>query len=409
MDSRATAQAKEIAEKTGTYRPPTYNGPKLLWIRDHEPDIYRRIHWVQSCSGFICSKLVGRQVIDITDNEFYDFTRKKWDEQLLDKIGVPAEWIPSPVITGESMGDVTPEVSQELGLHKPTPIIAAPFDGMASLHGVGVMRPGQCALVLGTSTGVGVMTTVVPPSSTRLFVARHFHNWDWWLVGGVMSMGGAAYDWFRKKILQDKKSRNVDASAHQALDSLVEDTPSGAGGLIFLPYLTGERSPIWDNKARGTFFGLSTMHNRAHLLRSLIEGIGFGIRHNIDVMAEHHVIAEEYRVTGGIGKSLVWTQIFSDILGEKILIPRYLDAETLGDAMLVAVNIGLYRNHEEAAAAMVQISRTVYPNPANKRLYSDLYAIYRDLYPRLKTLYAQRYEVVEKHHLEEKDEGAIGH
>jgi xylulokinase len=409
MDSRAAGQATQIAEKTGLYRPPTYNSPKILWLRQNEPKSYQQIRWIQSPSGFVSSRLVGKQVVDLTDNEFYDFTKKKWNTPFLEQLNIPLQWLPQPIRTGDTMGLTTSKMSHELGIPENTPIIAAPFDGMASLHGVGVINPGQCAIVLGTSTGVGAVSTTAPPRSSKLFVARHFHKWDWWLIGGVMSMGGAAFDWFQEQIWNFNSPIASSRELYQEIENEVEKIKAGSGGLIFLPYLTGERSPIWDNAARGTYFGLSTMHTQAHLLRALMEGVGFGIQHNIDVMNEYDIHASEYIVTGGIGRSVIWTQIFADIIGRPIRIPRYLDSETLGDAMLVAVNQGLYRSHEEATKSMVQIIRTVKPIKANHTLYSDLYPLYRELYNQLKDLFVKRLEIVNKHQLEEERSPSTRH
>ena len=222
-------------------------------------------------------------------------------------------------------------------------------------------------------------------------------------------MGGAAYDWFQQKIWHYDTQPTSSKELYQDLENKVDGVPAGSGGLIFLPYLTGERSPIWDNAARGVYFGLSTMHTRAHLLRALMEGIGYGVRHNIDIMVEHGVEGSEFIVTGGAGRSVVWTQIFADILGHPIQIPRYLDSETLGNAILIAVNQGFYPSYEAATKAMVQITRPVKPIQKNQALYSALYPFYRDLYEQLKDLYIKRLEIVNRYQMEEKDSPSMGH
>jgi xylulokinase len=400
MDSRAEVEAQEIAKIDGRYRPPTYNGPKLLWIRKHEPKIYSKIGWIQSPTGFVSSKLIDDQVTDISDQEFYDYSKDTMNTTLLSKLNIPRDWFPRSVHTGQVMGYTVKPISEKLGIPMNTPIVAAPFDGMMSVYGVGVVNLGECGLVLGTSTGLGLITTVHPPTESKIFVARHFSQKDWLLVGGVMTMGGAAYDWFVENIWIPDESANP-KEWNRKMDTAVESVPPGSGGLIFLPYLIGERSPIWDEMARGLYFGLTAKHTRPHLLRALMEGVAFGIKHNLDVMTDYGALAHEFRVTGGIGKSITWTQIIANVLGKQIHIPRYLDSETLGDAMLVAVSQGIYKNHSEAAEKMVQITRTVEPDMKLHELYMDLYKIYRDLYVALKDLYQERYDLVNRWNLEE--------
>jgi xylulokinase len=176
----------------------------------------------------------------------------------------------------------------------------------------------------------------------------------------------------------------------------------GSNGLICLPYFNGERSPIYDAEARGVFFGISQIHTQSHFLRSMMEGVAYAVRHIFDTIPKHLTQELEFRVTGGGMQNRLWLQIFADVFGQPIKLTRYIDTETLGDAMIVAVNQGVFKTFSEASDSMVQTTETILPNKGDHELYNELYQIYRGLYPQLKELYNRRYILAKQHHWETK-------
>jgi xylulokinase len=297
------------------------------------------------------------------------------------------EKLPPIRACGEVIGMVTPKAAEATGLAPGTPVIAGMTDGTAAAVEVGLTRPGDAAEMTGQST-VLLICSDAPYRGTALIPLGHaipgLH-----LVVGAMSATGGALRWFRDQLGEHEvaEAQRQGVDPFELLSAKAAQSPPGANRLIFLPYMYGERSPIWDSAARGVFFGLSLATTKGDLVRAILEGAAYGLRHNVETAAEAGFMVETLACVGGGARSALWNQIKADVLGRPVTLPQAASGAAMGDAILVAASVGLYTSLSEAVAAMVRSGPTFLPQAENRARYNALYHIYRQLYPTLRPLF----------------------
>jgi xylulokinase len=362
-------------------------GPKIRWLRVHEPELFARTAMVHSASDYLVYRLTGEHVIDrhtaSAFNPLIDIERLEWDDRFAGEI-IDRERLPRLLDASEIAGRVTPAASAETGLPVGTPVTAGTIDVAAEALSAGVVDPGDMMLMYG-STFFLLNLVDAPRTDPRLWPAAYSLP-DRRAIMGGMATSGLITKWFRDVIAGDERrvEDETGISVYQQLCDQAEAVPAGSEGVICLPYFAGERTPLHDPNARGMFAGLSLLHTRGHLYRAVLEGVGYGVRHHLEIMHELDAAPLRIVAVGGGTQSDLWAQIVSDIAGITQLIPARKIGASYGDAMLAGLAVGVIDSVEELADGWTRIARTVEPNPANAAVYDEGYGIYRDLYENTK-------------------------
>ena len=398
LDRRAELQAEQMKEKLGEERLVALSGnpvdaayivPKMLWLKQHQPEVYRKAYKFLQSNAFIVHKLTGEFSQDYSQGygfHFFDISRGCWDEMVAEELGISLDLMAPMFHSHEVVGTVTRRAAWETGLVPGIPVVAGGLDAACCTLGAGVVRPGQAQEQGGQAGGMSIQIDR-PLIHPRLILGYHVVSDQWLLQGGTVG-GSGTLRWFAQQIIGSREHFESDddsePSIFEVLSREAGEVPPGGDGLIFLPYMAGERSPIWDTKARGVFFGLSYDKTRAHMVRAIMEGVGFSLLHNLKTAEEVGVQAMELNSVGGAANSPVWTQIKADITGKTIHVPFSDHATALGAAILAGVGTGIYKSFEEAVGKAISIQRTHEPDPVNHEIYKVYYELYLELYENLK-------------------------
>jgi len=386
-DQRTAAECDLIRELVGRERLiavtgndalPGFTAPKLLWVRRNEPEVWSSIAHVLLPKDLVRLRLTGGHAVDRADGAgtiLFDLAERDWSAEIVDALGIDRAWLPATFEGPEVTGTITSEAAAATGLRTGTPVVAGGGDQAAAAVGVGSVTPGVSSLSLGTS-GV-VFTTTEDPTvepEGRLHAFCHAVPGRWHLMGVMLSAAGSLR-WYR-----DALAPGV------GFDELVDEAsrvPAGSDGLLFLPYLSGERTPHPDPLARGAFVGLTVNHGRAHLTRAVLEGVAFGLRDSLELMRAMGLVpSTEIRATGGGVKSSLWRQVLADVLEARIVTTSTAEGAAQGAATLAAVGGGWFPTVEEACRALVRIREPTEPSP-DAGAYAGAYRRYRELYPAL--------------------------
>jgi xylulokinase len=362
-----------------------YTTPKLVWLRRHHPDIFEKTHKFLGSSGYMVAKLTGEFTCDFTlayGFHFFDMKRNRWDEQAAELIGIPLEKMPPLYAPHTIVGKVTRQAAAETGLASGTPVIAGCLDAVAGALGAGVVQPGQTNDQGGQAGGFGISLerVIVEP---RLVFSHHAIPGQYLLAAATV--GGGSLNWFREQIdmLHGDALVSSSISPFDQYSKQAETSPVGANGLIFLPYMAGERTPLWSNVARGVFFGLSYHTSRADMLRAIMEGCAYAVYDNLDIAAEHGVMVTEFLGAGGATKSCIWCQIKADIYGKPFIVAQREDGgeggNSLGLFALIAYGVGLQDNIPDCITSLLPKRKVYQPSPNNHAIYQEYFQLYRTL------------------------------
>lgn len=398
-DNRAVKQAARIKQaegpaihrRTGTPIHPMSPLAKLSWFREEEPETFERAaRWV-SVKEYVLSRLFGELVVDhsiASASGLFNLERLDWDEKVLGMLGLPHEKLSRPVATTHVLAGLEPAAAARLGVDPETPFVVGASDGTLANLGVGAVAPGVVACSVGAS---GAVRAVVPRPEVdeegRLFCYALAEGM--WVVGGPINNGGIALRWVRDELFSDLKELALKAGKdpYDVLGELAGRAEAGSGGLVFLPYLTGERAPHWNADARATFFGLTLRHRREHLIRAVLEGVACQL-HAVGRVLEGVVgEPEEVRATGGFARSALWRQIMADVFGREVVFPDSVEGSCLGAALLCKKALGELDSLEEAEE-MTRISHRHRPDPETGLVYERLTEIFGRLYGRLEPEFA---------------------
>jgi xylulokinase len=373
-----------LIETTGNDALTGFTAPKIVWVQQHEPEVFGRARHVLLPKDYVRYKLTGAMAMDKADGSgtmLFDLKARDWSADVLDALGIPRAWMPPTYEGPQVTGEVTAEAAMATGLRAGTPVMAGGGDQAAGAVGVGAVRAGVVSLVLGTS-GVVFASTDAPliEGQGRLHSFCHAVAGRWHMMGVMLSAAGSL-QWYRDTLAPQTPFDQLVAEA--------TDAPAGSNGLLFLPYLTGERTPYPDPLARGAWIGLTVRHRRAHLTRAVLEGVAFGLKDSFALLQGAGLGAiEQVRVSGGGAKSLLWRQILADVLNAELVTVNTTEGAAYGAALLAGVGAGVWPDVDTACAETIKTENAVTPNADAASRYESLYPHYRNLYATLRPTFA---------------------
>lgn len=400
-DTRSVAQEQWLRERidpedvyriTGHRLSASYSLAKILWLRQNRPDIYRDAYRFVHVKDAITARLTGVFVTEPSDGSsmnLYDINRWQWSERLIEAAEIDAEKLPEVRRSIDIAGEIRPEVADEVGLLAGTPVVLGGGDGPCAAIGAGVVREGQAYAYIGSSSWIGIATPrpVFDPT-LRTFTFAHLIP-EMLTPTGTMQAAGASYQWARNQLapLEVMAAYEQKADVYELMNAAAEQSPIGARGLIYLPYLLGERSPRWNPLARGAFIGLTMRHTQADMLRAVLEGVTLNLRVIMDCFTAQGVSIEKIRVIGGGAKGRFWNQMMADVFGVPVHRPAILgEAPSMGAAVAGGIGVGLYTDWE-MAERMNPDSEIIEPRPEAVARYAELLPVFEAAYQQLTPVY----------------------
>jgi xylulokinase len=401
-DGRSQEQCDAITSKVGAARlieltcnPALvgFSAPKMLWVRQHDPRQWEKAKKFLLPKDYIRFRLTGEYCSEVSDASgtlLFDVTKRTWSKEMLSALDLDASLLPSVHESPEVSARVRADVAAELGLPAGTPVVGGGGDQAAGAVGNGVVRAGLVSSTIGSS-GVVFAHSDAPALDPGGRVHTFCHAVPGaWHVMGVTQGAGLSLRWFRDEVagpLEREAAAQAGRDVYDVLAERAAEAPAGCDGLFFLPYLMGERTPHLDAQARGVWFGLTAAHTRAHLVRSVLEGVAYSLRDCLDLLVAMGVPVEEIRASGGGGRSPLWRQIQADVFGRKVATVNAAEGPAYGAALLAGVGTGHWKTVPEACQASIAVTSRVAPDAARQAVYARGHGVYREVYSRLRTLY----------------------
>jgi ribulokinase len=400
MDRRAEAQVAWVRHHVDLDRLGTittngvdsyYGFTKILWLRDERPDVWARTALFLPPNAYVIHRLTGEIAVDHSSagniGGVYDMRARTWSREMLDRLGIPAAMMPERLVDPtDVVGGLTEAAAKRLGLPAGTPVMAGGVDAAVATFAAGVVSPGHHVAMIGTSMCWGYIAPTADAAHGLISMPYVVGTAQDLYVFGGAGTAGASVTWYREQFCQAEVTagRALGRDPHAILEEAAAAVAPGSEGLVFLPYLMGERSPVWDGKASGAFVGLNLFHTRAHLYRAVLEGVTLALRHNMEAGAKGSAALESRLiVVGGAARSDLWMQIVADITGFPVWTIREDVEAALGAARLAALGAGLVARTD--ADTWITLVQRATPDPARKQRYDAVFAVYASLYPALKT------------------------
>ncbi len=402
-DQRTAAQCDWITGEVGADRVveltsnPVLTGftaPKVIWLRDEEPEHYARVRKVLLPKDYIRYRLTGAfatEVSDASGTAMFHVRERRWATELLDAIGIPPDWLPECFESEVPSAHISAEVAALTGLQAGTPVVGGGGDQAAGAVGNGIVESGIISSTVGTSGVVFAFSdapTVDP--KLRLHTFCHAVRGKWHQMGVMLSAGGSLR-WYRDTLAAPEKdvAAAMGVDPYELIAAEAAQAPAGCEGLIFLPYLTGERTPYPDPHARGVFFGLTLRSDRRYMARAVMEGVAYGLRDSFEILDEMQVPIRQVRASGGGSRSPLWRQIQADVTGRTHVTVNVDEGPAFGVALLAGVGTGVWSSVEEACRETIRVKAQCAPDPGDAAVYASYYPVYRKLYAGLKDAFAE--------------------
>lgn len=403
-DGRTADQCQAITEQIGAERlielvsNPALAGftlPKLLWVREHEPEVWQRVRAVLLPKDYVRLQLTGEHATDVADASgtlLFDVVNRRWSAEMLSTFGLDGALLPAVFESPEVCARVSAAGAAATGLRAGTPVVAGGGDQAAGAVGLGIVEPGVVSATIGTS-GVVFAATDRPALDKRGRVHTFCHALPGrWHVMGVTQAAGLSLRWFRdtfgiaagQATERLKKGAATEVDPYELLCAEAATAPPGAGGVLWAPYLMGERTPHLDPHARASLAGLAANHTRAHIIRAILEGVAFSLRDTLTIFSEMNVPVDAIRLGGGGARAALWRQIQAEVYGRTVSVAKAEEGAAYGAALLAGVGSHLWSSVEEACGATVRIAEEVEPDRANVQLMNTRYQAFRSIYPALR-------------------------
>ncbi len=394
-DSRTADACDTITETIGEKRlielasNPALTGftaPKAVWLKNQEPENFKKTKTLCLPKDYVRFRLTGEMAMEVSDGAgtlLFNVKERQWSNEILDALGIPQDWMPPLHESTDVCGQITSEVAALTGLKEGTPVVGGGADNACGATGTGVVVEGRMLASLGTS-GVILAPSDTPQTDPEGRAHTFCHSVpDRWYLMGVVLSAGMSLRWYRDVCSEAERltAFRSNRDPYDVLTGSAAKAPVGSEGLLFMPYLTGERTPHKDPHARGAFIGLTIRHGRPHLIRALLEGITFAMRDSLEIARSLGVQVKEVRATGGGAKSEFWKQLQADIYGCEIATIGSDQGPAFGAAIMAGVGAGIYKSIPEACDAIISVVERVQPDEARVKEYNEYYEIYRNVYP----------------------------
>ena len=370
---------QEILRRTGSMITQQSIGPKLLWLKKHEPDVFAQAKIILGSYDYINYKLTGKLFAEknwALESGLYDLTTESWIQEVAEISGICKEVLPVVKDSSEIVGYITEQAAKETGLQQGIMVIAGSADHVSSAFSAGIYEPGDLLIKLGGAGDI-LLSLDELKLNPRLFMDYHLKPGQY-LLNGCMASSGSLIKWFQQEFGEHLEYRELDEQAAKIR--------AGSDGLWVLPYFIGEKTPIFDPQARGLFWGVTLQHTRAHFFKAILEGISFGFLHHVKVIQEMGQPIIRVRVTNGGAKSLLWKQVTSDVLGLPLEIVENHPGSSMGVAFLAGLRAGVFLNWDDIEKC-ITIKTVIQPNMENHRIYEQLFPVYTELYEVNKALF----------------------
>ncbi len=369
----------------------SYSAAKLLWIRDNEPENYKRAYKMLHAKDYMILKLTGKIVSDYSDasgTNLFDINTKNWSDEIVKELKIDKGLLPDVHPSTDIAGKVTKKASLECGLQEGTPVVIGGGDGSCACVGAGVVEEGKVYNVVGSSSWISMAAKKpVYDEAMRTFNWIHLDE-NLYTPCGTMQSAGYSVNWMKNTLcdLELLQARERGVNPYQIIDGKIDKVNAGSGGLLFLPYLLGERSPRWNPNAKGAFIGLTMTSTKDSILRSILEGVGYNLKVILDIFDKKGDISDIIMIGGG-AKSKVWLQILSDIWQKRLAVPEYLEeATSMGAAICGGIGVGIFPDFH-VIKTFNKVKKTIVPDPGKKEIYEKLYLVFNDAYDALKGTY----------------------
>jgi len=378
---KAEYDGHRIYQRTGCPVHPMYPLSKIAWFRSNLPEVYQKAHKFISIKEYVIHKLSGRYIVDrsvASATGLFDIHRLEWDEKALEMVGITADRLSEHVPTTTILEGIEPGYAEALGVRPDCLLIVGAGDGLLSNVGAGSVEPGQVTCMIGSSGAVRVISSQ-PRVDDKERTWCYLLTDEAWGVGGAINNAGLVYQWFRDRFYMAEDVQRSGREPYAMLDEEATQIAAGSEGLIFLPYLTGERSPYWNPNARGVLFGLSLRHDRRHFVRAIMEGVAYRMYSVLLALEEVAGEMREIRGSGGFLRSPLWIQIMADVCGRELVVPQVIETTSLGAVFLAMYALGHIRDLKDVRK-YVPIKGRHIPNMKNHECYLRLFDIYQAVY-----------------------------
>jgi xylulokinase len=399
-DQRTSAQCEQVTAKFGlpallelTGNPvlPGFTLPKIMWVSENEPEVYSRIAHFLLPKDYVRLRLTGELATEVSDasgTSLFDIKKRAWSEPIFDEMGIPKHWAPqcfeSPLVSG----NISVDGAKATGLPQGVPVVGGGGDQAAQAIGAGLAKQGRVSVTLGTS---GVV--FAPTDRPRIDEKGRLHSFchavpGMWHVMGVMLSAGGSLAWYRDTFAdaEKKQAQECGTDVYELLMDQAKTAPVGSDGLLFLPYLSGERTPYPDPHARGAFVGLTVRHQRPQMVRAIIEGVSFGLRDSLELIRRLDIPTEKVYASGGGARSALWREILANVFDAQVVTVNLSQGAALGACLLAGVGAGIFSDVESACELVVQQQSSIEPQSVEVAKYGELFSLYQRLYPALRSV-----------------------
>jgi xylulokinase len=389
-----TAGRAMVLEQTANPVLTGFTAPKLLWVRDNDPQSFERARQVLLPKDYIRYRLTGEYAGDVSDasgTALFDVVHRRWAEPLIERLGIDRTWLPRVVESPELTGKITPQAAARTGLKAGTPVVGGAGDQAASAVGNGIVEPGLVSCTIGTSGVVfSHLDQVAYDPQGRVHTFCHAVPGKWHVMG-VTQGAGLSLQWFRNQLAPDavKAAAERGVDPYEILTAQAAEAPAGSEGLYWLPYLMGERTPHLDAAARGGWVGMTAKHTRAHLIRALLEGVSYSLKDCLEIIESLGSKVSVVRASGGGARSSFWRQVLAAVFDRPIATLQTQEGSAYGAALLAMTGGGHYGSVVEACRAAIREKQRLEPDPAMAAAYRRGYPVYRGLYPALRQTFQQ--------------------
>jgi xylulokinase len=384
------AEAKSLVfQETQNFATTTYTALHMKWVQENEKEIWNRVKHILVAKDFIKFRLTGKMITDYSDAAgtlLFDVERRRWSEKMFEFFGFTRSLLPDVIPSDEIIGQISQEAAVLTGIPQGTPVVNGSADHTAASLGAGMVQSGQVTAIIGTAGVISVCSDRPLPDAQSRTLCWNYCLRDKWVILGITQTAGESLNWFKNAFDQRQHSEEDSRDIFEIYNRIGASAPDGSEGLIFLPYLNGERTPYWDPDARGVFFGISLSTGKANFIKAIMEGVSFALRNNVETVESLGIKIDEIRSIGGGTKSPVWLQTLGKILKRPIKTVSVRDAGSLGSVILCGMALGVYTSVEKAVRDIVVADQELYYEEALP-VYEKQYALFLDLYNSLKAAF----------------------